>query len=240
LTGRGIDPRARVISCLAFVCVVVSVPYEKYWALVGYSIVILTVTVVGGIPLSYLLKRLLAVSPFIFLITLSTLFTQTGDATFSHQLRGAIEGPVLMKALSLAGKALISTAALSILSATTPFEKTTTALQRLGLPSVLAALLNFTWRYFSVLADEAVRMKRAAESRGWRGIWVWQTGTTGRMLGALLIRSQARAERIYAAMLSRGYVGVIARPSPSRIRPVDLAFIACSILIIASIRIFSP
>jgi len=83
-------------------------------------------------------------------------------------------------------------------------------------------------------------MKRAAESRGWRGIWVWQTGTTGRMLGALLIRSQARAERIYAAMLSRGYVGVNARPSPSRIRPVDLAFIACSILIIASIRIFSP
>ena len=46
------------------------------------------------------------------------------------------------------------------------------------------------------------------------------------MIGVLLIRTYERAERIYAAMVSRGFTGEIRTLSVLRLRPSDVVFVA--------------
>jgi cobalt/nickel transport system permease protein len=50
-------------------------------------------------------------------------------------------------------------------------------------------------------------MKRAAVARGFQGKWFWQVGFMGSMVGSLFLRSYNRSERVYQAMLSRGFKG---------------------------------
>ena len=63
------------------------------------------------------------------------------------------------------------------------------------------------YRYIFVLVDEILRMKQARDSRNFGGNRLWQLRTIGNMIGTLFIRSYERGERVYAAMLARGYVG---------------------------------
>jgi cobalt/nickel transport system permease protein len=62
-------------------------------------------------------------------------------------------------------------------------------------------------RYVDVVAEDMRRMKVARESRGYDPRWLWQARALGASIGALFIRSYERGERVYLAMLSRGYVG---------------------------------
>ena len=50
-------------------------------------------------------------------------------------------------------------------------------------------------------------MKQARDSRNFGGKRLWQIRTIGNMIGTLFIRSYERGERIYAAMMARGFDG---------------------------------
>jgi cobalt/nickel transport system permease protein len=87
------------------------------------------------------------------------------------------------------------------------------ALGALRMPKSLVAVIGFMYRYLFVMADEALRMLRARSARaprapdGRRPSVVWQGRVAGAMVGSLFLRALDRSERIYAAMLSRGYDG---------------------------------
>jgi cobalt/nickel transport system permease protein len=64
-----------------------------------------------------------------------------------------------------------------------------------------------TYRYLFVLIEEARRLRRAAAARGYRPRWLGQSLLIGRLIGQLFMRSYERAERVYGAMVQRGYRG---------------------------------
>lgn len=74
-------------------------------------------------------------------------------------------------------------------------------------------MIGLMYRYFFVIGDEALRMRRARSARsaslqgGRRPSALWQTKVVGLMVGSLFLRALGRSERIHAAMLSRGYDG---------------------------------
>ena len=75
------------------------------------------------------------------------------------------------------------------------------------------ATISFMYRYLFVLVDEAMRLQTARDARsvGAGRTLFWRAKVLGGMIGCLFIRSYERSERIYAAMLSRGYAGEVAR-----------------------------
>jgi cobalt/nickel transport system permease protein len=93
-------------------------------------------------------------------------------------------------------------------------------------PATLVAIVGFAYRYLFVLSDEALRLTQARTARsavidGQRsgGSLLWRGKVTGRMVGGLMLRSMERSERIYNAMLARGYQGqmrVLSRPHMGR------------------------
>jgi cobalt/nickel transport system permease protein len=73
------------------------------------------------------------------------------------------------------------------------------------------ATISFMYRYLFVLVDEAMRLQTAREARsvGTGRNVVWRARVLGGMIGSLFIRSYERSERIYAAMLARGFAGEV-------------------------------
>ena len=71
------------------------------------------------------------------------------------------------------------------------------------------------WRYLALMVGDAHNLLRARDSRSGSsrvkgktgGTLVWRAAVTGKMAGNLLLRSIERSDRVYAAMLSRGYNG---------------------------------
>ena len=92
------------------------------------------------------------------------------------------------------------------------------------MPAIIVSIIGFMYRYLAVLTDEAGRMNRARQARSAAapqgrsgGSLGWRARVTGAMVGSLFIRSYERSERIYAAMLARGFSGTfrtaeLARP----------------------------
>ena len=108
-------------------------------------------------------------------------------------------------------KSWLSVLMAMLLVATTTFPDTMRAMRGVGIPTVLVGVISFMYRYLFVLVDEAQRLQTARESRsaGSGGTVAWRARVLGGMVGSLFIRSYERSERIYAAMLSRGYAGEI-------------------------------
>ena len=120
--------------------------------------------------------------------------------------------------VSISLKSWISVQAAILLTSTTPFPDLLVAMRAIRVPRLLVAIFGLMWRYLFVLADEALRLVRARAARssdtgipGLRkgGSLAWRAQTAGGMAGNLIMRSLDRSDRIYAAMLARGYDGEI-------------------------------
>ena len=95
------------------------------------------------------------------------------------------------------------------------------------------------YRYVFVLVDEMLRMRRARDSRNFGGGRRRQLKTIGNMIGTLFIRSYERGERIYAAMLSRGFDGKVRSLRQLRFKRADAYFgAAFALALISSAVIF--
>lgn len=72
---------------------------------------------------------------------------------------------------------------------------------------MLTQIATFMLRYLDVLIGEARRMRVARISRGDDPRFLWQLRGFAAGIGALFLRAFERGERVYLAMLSRGYTG---------------------------------
>ena len=92
-----------------------------------------------------------------------------------------------------------------------------TALRSMRLPAILVSIVSFMYRYLAVIGEEAGRMRRATGlplglgGRSRRECRLARQGHGRRMVGSLFVRSYERSERVYAAMLARGFDGHPAR-----------------------------
>ena len=122
----------------------------------------------------------------------------------------------------------MSVTAAALLTATTPFPEVIRALRSVGVPAVLVSIVAFMYRYVFVLVDEAQRLLRARAARsagvgaGTGGTVAWRARVTGGMAGSLFIRSYERSERIYDAMVARGYDGDVRTLRSPTLRRTDV------------------
>ena len=119
------------------------------------------------------------------------------------------------RCLSIMVKAWISVLAAILLTGTTDSHALISGFRDLRVPAILIAIVELMWRYLNVMVDEVNRLIRARNSRSTvvnhghhaGGSVFWRARVTGNMAGSLFLRSIERSERVYAAMLSRGYNG---------------------------------
>ncbi|WP_031155205.1 cobalt ECF transporter T component CbiQ [Streptomyces xanthophaeus] len=199
-----LPPHCKLAATLAFVIVVVSTPREAMWAFGLYAVLLGAVASVARIPVGLLLKRLLIEVPFVAFAVLMP-FVAEGERVEVLGLSLSVSG--LWGAWNVLAKGTLGVAASVLLASTTELRALLLGLERLKLPPLLVQIATFMIRYGDVITDELRRMSIARRSRGFeaRGIRHW--GVLAKTAGALFIRSYERGERVYLAMVSRGYTG---------------------------------
>jgi cobalt/nickel transport system permease protein len=241
-----LDPRVKCLATLAFV-VSASLMPAGYWpGYLGLLLLLLAAVAAASVPLRVAFGRSLVAIPFALMAALSLPFIRPGAPLLTLAV-----GPWRLTATAAGLEALaevlvrswLSVLAAGLLTATTPFAGLLAGLQALGLPRVLAAVISFLYRYLFVLVDEGERLGRARESRSVRwppgsmaltarlhrrqgphsgGTVAWRARVLGGIIGSLFIRSYERSERVYQAMLARGFQGEIRSAGRQKITPVDV------------------
>ncbi len=200
-----IDPRAKLITVLFFILTVVSFDKYEISMLVPYIFFPVYLLSAGNIPVMYIVKKIIYVSPFALMIgVFNPLFDQ--GALISIGSVGVSGGWISFLSIMMRFALTVSTALALI--ACTGFNNICFALNRLGAPKIFAVQLLFLYRYIFVLAEEAAKMVRARNLRSFDGKGKG-IRTYGPLLGNLLLRTINRAERIHLAMVCRGFDGKI-------------------------------
>ena len=232
-----LDPRAKLVLALAFTVTVVSTPPPHILAFVVYAGLVSWAAALARIPFGYLLLRAAVVLPFSVLAALWLPFLKGGEtlAIFGGRLHLSVAGLWLFAGVVM--KSFLGASAAVMLVSTTPFSSLLSGLRKLGAPVILVDLLALTYRYLFVLAGEAIRLRRAAAARGYRPRWLGQALLIGRLVGRLFVRSYERAERVYGAMVQRGYNGRMPASKPLSFQTIDATALLILIPTLVVVRI---
>ncbi len=205
-----LDPRTKFIATSLFILVVALTPPNSWLAFALHFALLAALLLPSKVPVTYVIKRSLVIMPFVLMIAIFIPFFKEGEVAVSYniwiwQLTVTYSGLYVL--INIIIKAWFSILSLIWLTSTTKLNSLLRALEQLRMPRVMIMILSFMYRNIFILIDETMRMKQARDSRNFGGGRLWQIRTIGNMIGTLFIRSYERGERVYAAMVARGYAG---------------------------------
>jgi cobalt/nickel transport system permease protein len=227
-----LDARAKAVATLAFIGVVMSFPRHALSALTPFFLYPVTFLSSGRIPARHILKKMLVAAPFALVIGIF-------NPLLDRQPVAAV-GPFVITGgwisfASIMLRFVLTVGAALALVACTGMHRLGAGLEQLGVPRVFVVQLLFLYRYLFVVADEGVKMVRSVEIRS-GGTRSLPPGVYGSMIGHLLLRSMARAERVYRAMVARGFDGEIRGLRRTSWRWTDWAFVVGWVAFFAAAR----
>lgn len=221
-----LDARIKLIMTVAFILTAALIPAGAWPAYILLFAWVLAFEILSEVGVVYILKRAMLAIVFI-MAAFPVIFTIPGAALFRLPLGGWVLTatlPGVERFLSIAAKSWISLQVAILLATTTTFPDLMVAMRAVRIPRLLVAIFGLMWRYLFVLADEAIRLMRARLARSGQadqpelkvgGSIVWRGHVAGGMVGNLFLRAIDRSDRIYMAMLARGYDGEMrAEPLP--------------------------
>jgi cobalt/nickel transport system permease protein len=222
-----LDPRVKVLIALGFIISVALLP-DGAWVAYGVAfLLVMGLSLAARLSPLTVFKRSLVGLPFL-LAAVTVLFTIPGQVLWQGPFGVTLTDGGLIRFTSIIARSLVSLQAAVWLTATTRFPDLLHALRHLKVPAILVSIIAFMYRYLFVLADEVQRLLRGRAARSGRrpglksgGSIGWRASVTGHMAGQLLVRSLDRSERVYNAMLARGYRGEMLTMSPHMMHPVD-------------------
>jgi cobalt/nickel transport system permease protein len=200
-----LDPRVKIAVVFLFSIVVATA--RQFQVLTAALVLGVFIVLMTQIPFMELGRRLIPVNLLVLFLWLFLPFTFKGEPLFfMGPLAVTREGVLYAAGISVKSNAMMLM--LIALVASTPIFTLGHALRALGIPSKIVHLFFFTYRYIHVMHREYVRLKNSMKMRGFipkNSLHTYKT--LAYMVGMLLVRSFDRAQRVYNAMLCRGFNG---------------------------------
>jgi len=241
-----LDPRVKTIVTVVFIVSNALLPDGAWLAFTLAWIFLLAANLLSQLGLGYTFKRSFVALPFA-LVAITVLFSIPGNPVFTFHFMMwdlTITDAGLLRFVSIIIRSWLSVQMAILLVAVTRFPDLIHALEHLRVPDILTTIIAFLYRYLFVLVDEVYRLLRARESRsaaapGKRsgGGVLWRARIAGNMAGQLFLRSYERSDRIYNAMVARGYAGHMRTLNPHEMKSKDYFATAMAVAIIFILQI---
>jgi len=226
---HNLDPKVKIVSTIAII-LSNALLSDGQWSLFALTwLILITISFAAKLNLMFLFKRGLIALPFA-LVSITVIFTIPGDQLYKISLFNwelIITAQGMVRFLSIMTRAWLSIQATILLTATTSFPDLAHGLRHLRVPLILITILSFMYRYLFVLNSEAGRLlqARAARSASLPGskkpAIAWNAKNAGNMVGQLFLRSYERSDRVYNAMVARGFEGDFLTYNPHHLNSKD-------------------
>ena len=215
-----LNPCIKIATTAIFLIVVAS--FSKYDVINLLPLFLYPIALMNwaSLPFAVIAKRIMLALPFVFFIGI---FNPLLDHTPALQIGSILLSNGWVSFFTIILRFVLAVTAALILVATTGMDAICSALLKMHIPRVFVVQLMFMYRYLYVLLDELSRILLAYSLRSvhTKGLHyhVW-----GSMLGQLLFRTIDRAQRIYQAMLCRGFTGEIRLLRYNKLTKKDFAY----------------
>ncbi len=241
-----LDPRVKVVIAVLFILSNALLP-DGAWAAFGLSwIVLLWANHLSSLGVDFTFKRSFVALPFA-LAAISAIFSPLGQPLAEWTLGSLklIPNRCRLDQIWQHPVALVAFCpGCHLAGSHHPLPRHDPRLRAPARSGMLTTIVSFLYRYLFVLTDEVMRLLRARQSRsatvaGYRSgrNVLWRARVTGNMAGQLFLRSYERSDRIYNAMLARGYTGQLRTLNPHVMKSSDWLFAALSIIIILFLQL---
>ncbi len=200
-----IDPRIRILFVFLFATIVATSHTKK--ALIFSGIFIISILIFGSVKKRDLFKRLLIVNTFTIFLVIILPFTYPGRPIYSFgPLSLTKEG--LLYASTIFFKSNIILACLILFLSNLSIFTLSHALHHLRLSDKLVQIIFFSFRYLHVIQKEYKKILCAMKMRGFVPRTNFHTYKTyAYLITNLLLKSYDRSERVYKALICRGFNG---------------------------------
>jgi len=200
---HNINPIAKLLVTLLYSVIVIS--FRKYdisrlVSFISYPIIIF---ILSDIPYLPIFKRMFIALPFVSGVgILNPIF----DTRIYIEILGVGVSGGWISFVSLIIKSGLTLLAGLLLIATTKIDEIAWALRKIGMPKIFVIQFILIYRYIFVLLEEVSRIVKAHNLRSpfRKGV---SLKVSGSLLGQMLMRSVDRANRVYNAMILRGFTG---------------------------------
>ncbi len=229
------DPRVKLVALMVFIF---ATALLKTLPMVLTAFIIAAVILLlSRIPLGFVAHTVKWIVLFLLPFFIILPVTYPGTATLHFLgIPFAMEGVRL--ALLVVVKSLVIVMTAVTIFGSVRFDIAMIALQHLKCPSIIVQMLLFTYRYIFLFMAEMERMDIAMKARGFiKGPNLYTLKVMGEFVGTLLIRSFERTERIYKAMLSKGYQGELHTLVEFNAGPKD--FVKAVLVIVLAVALLS-
>lgn len=230
-----LDPRAKIAGFAGITLVGVSTPLHAWPAFAACFAALAAIAALARVGPGIVWSRVRVILPLVVFVAAFVPFVRGGPAMEVGPLSVSEAG--LATFALVTAKAAIGALSAILLGATTSFPDILHGLERLRVPRLLTVIAAFMYRYVFVIVDEARRMRAALSARAYRPRHLGQAAAIGRLVTALFLRSYERGERVYLAMLARGYAGAMPRLAVLAFRRADTAFLAALMLTLIPLRV---
>lgn len=227
---HALDARAKILAALALVLGVVTTAPLRPAEFALFCAMLAAVAAIARLPVRRVLARSLAVLPVAATIALLAPLQESGGSWNAAGLAAAWSGGGWLITWGLVSKAWLAAVCMLLLAATTRTADLLQGLRKLGVPGVFVMLLAFIARYVGVLGDQLRSLRIALVSRAPHLRGRHLLAAFGSISGNLFVRSYERGERVYAAMLARGYTGTLPAAASARIGIAEVLLIASALL----------
>lgn len=211
-----LDPRTKLILMMAYIVAVFLV--KDMWLFLFTTLYAVGVTLISGVPLSYLLRSLKPLKfILIFMFIINLLVTSTGEALVEWWIIRITTGGV-RQAVFITIRLILLVSGTSLMTLTTTPISLTDGLERLMMPlsrfkfpaHELAMMMTIALRFIPTLLEEADKITKAQTARGAdfeSGGIIERAKSMVPVLVPLFVSAFRRADELAMAMESRCYHG---------------------------------
>lgn len=227
-------PLAKLLVTIAYIFTVASFSRYDLTGLIPMLLYPMLLFAVSGLSVRLCFYKLRFILPLVCAVGIWNPFL---DRTVMLVAGNIIITGGMISFVTLMLKGIYALMASFLLIATTNIEKICHALRLLRVPEFLATQVLMTYRYISLMLQEAGTMVNAYMLRapGQKGI---HFSAWGSFAGQLLLRSMDRAQELYQSMQMRGFHGMFYYADVERFHARDAVYLIFWLMIFLFLRFF--
>lgn len=207
----GIEARTKI--AFISIALVINLMSPTIFSSLGIAVFCLITLLSIKIPPGLLLLRLTMPLVMAVIVLIIQTFLYGGTPLFTipiwgFHLVGYEEG--LARGFLIMCRVIGGVSLILFLSMSTPANKLLLAASWFRVPKIFIELTLLVYRYVFVLIEEVVAIRNAQKVRLGYCNWRQSMKSLGILGGSLILRAYDRAERVFEAMIARGYTGTMA------------------------------
>lgn len=228
-----LHPLVKLLVTIFYIAVTVSFSRYQMAEVLLMAVYPAVLFIVGEISFSDGVRRMKVILPLVCFVGIFNPIFDRQPVVF---IKGFVVTAGMISMVTLMTKGILCVFASYLLIASTGIEGICYALRMLHVPAVLVTQILLTYRYISLLLEEAGKSMDAYLLRapGQKGV---RFNAWGSLVGGLLLRSMDRATALYESMTLRGYDGEFYYGRKRAVRGKDITYLLVWMSIFAAVKL---